>query len=56
MIDAFFKGLFMTIVFNFWLWLGSRLWKGVEVEEQVDEDKTRFLTSITFSDKEKNKD
>ena len=56
MIDAFFKGLFMTIVFNFWIWLGSKLWKVVEVEEQEDEDKTIFLASITFSDQEKKKD
>jgi hypothetical protein len=56
MIDAFFKGLFMTTVFFFWIWLGSKLWKVVEVEEQEDEDKTIFLASITFSDKEKKKD
>ena len=56
MIDAFFKGLFMTIIFNFWIWLGSKLWKVVEVEEQEDEDKARFLTGIRFSDKEKKED
>jgi len=56
MIDAFFKGLFMTIVFNFWIWLGSILWKVVEVEEQEDEDKQLILASITFSDKEIRKD
>jgi hypothetical protein len=56
MIDDFFKVLFMTIVFNFWIWLGSKLWNGVEVEEQEDEDKAIVLASITFSDKEKKKD
>ena len=56
MIDAFFKGLFMTIVFNFWIWLGSKLWKGVEVEMKEDEDKAEFLASITFSNNEKEKD
>lgn len=56
MIDAFFKGLFMTIVFNFWIWLGSKLWKVIEVEEQEDEDKAIFLTGIRFSDKEKKED
>ena len=56
MVDAFFKGLFMTIVFNFWIWLGSKLWKGVEVEMKEDEDKAEFLASITFSNNEKEKD
>ncbi len=51
MIDAFFKGLFMAIVLNLWIRLGSKLWKVVEVEELEDEEKS-ILISITFSDKE----
>jgi hypothetical protein len=56
MVDNFFKCLFMTVVFNFWIWLGSKLWKGVEVDMQEDEDKAEFLASITFSNKENKKD
>jgi hypothetical protein len=56
MIDAVFKGLFMTVVLNFWIWLGNKLWESVEVEEQEDEYKAIILKSITFSDKEKKKE
>jgi len=55
MIDAFFKCFFMTVVFNFWIWLGRKLWKVVEVEEQENEDKAIVLASITFSDNERKK-
>lgn len=56
MIDAFFKGIFMIVVLHFWIWLGRKLWKVVEMEEQEDEDRERFLTGIRFSDMEKKED
>ena len=56
MIDAFFKGFFMTLVLNFLIWVGRKLWKVVELEEQEDEDRERFLTGIRFSDMEKKED
>ena len=40
----------LTIGMKFWLWLGLRYWKGIDVKKDKNGE---FIEGITFSDNEK---